>query len=85
MQQVQLKGLHFKKRANSCVPAVRGDKWKQQLVIRCSSRGYQPRSVDRIQQGVRYTSPPYLDTLLHPTPLSLRTGAVPNEDVGTDG
>lgn len=47
-------------------------------------RGYQLISIDRYRQGVRCTSPPYLVTLRHPTPLSLRSG-MPNEDMKMDG
>lgn len=47
-------------------------------------RGYRLISIDRYRQGVRCTSPPYLVTLRHPTPLSLRSG-MPNEDMKMDG
>lgn len=47
-------------------------------------QGYRLRSIDRYQPWVCLTSPPYLVTLLHPTPLSLPTG-MSNEDMRVDG
>lgn len=73
-----------KNRANSSMPEPRGDKWEQRALIRCSRRGYRLCSIDRYQPRVCFTSPPYLVTLLHPAPLSLRTG-MSNEDTRLDG
>ena len=69
--------------ANSSIPARRGDKWAAgpNQMFR---QGYLLRSIDRYQPRVRLTSPPYLVTLRHPTPLSLRTG-MSNEDTRLDG
>lgn len=69
--------------ANSSMPAARGDKWEQRATIRCSARVI-CCSIDRHQPRVWCTSPPYLATLLHPAPLSLRTG-MSDEDMRLDG
>lgn len=71
-------------RANSSMPTPRGDKWEQAGPNQMFRQGYQFCSIDRYQPGVRRTSPPYLITLLHPKPLSLRTG-MSSEDIRIAG
>lgn len=67
-------------RANSSMPAARGDECPNQMF----HWGYLPGSIDCCQPGVRHTSPSYLVTLLRPGTLSLRAG-MSEEDVRVEG